>query len=86
MANATLMEFFSQYNKDIPASVQPGVIEEIRYDKEMRGDISVVVRFPHITPFADMVKFEQTTCAALQLRRLLPHRRDRFRRPLTSPC
>ena len=69
MANATLMEFFSQYNGEIPPSVQPGVIEEIRYDKEMRGDITVIARFPHIAPFSDIVKFEQTTCAALQLRK-----------------
>ena len=34
MANATLMEFFSQYNKDIPPAVQSGVIEEIQYDEE----------------------------------------------------
>ena len=54
MANATLMEFFSQYNKDIPASVQPGVIEEIRYDKEMRGDISVV----ELERWAQLVQIE----------------------------
>ncbi|MCR5718373.1 MAG: PolC-type DNA polymerase III [Oscillospiraceae bacterium] len=64
------MEFFSQYNKDIPPSVQPGVIEEICYDKELRGDITVIARFPHIAPFADMVRFEKTTRAALELRSL----------------
>ncbi len=68
MANATLLEFLSEYTKDLPVSVHQGVIEDIRYDENVLNNITFTVRFPHIVPFADILHFEQSTEAALQVK------------------
>ncbi len=67
MSNATLMEFLEQYTKDIPPSVQQGVIEEILYDKNKLDSITFVARFSHIVPFADLLYFERSVGVALQV-------------------
>lgn len=64
------MEFLEQYTKDIPPSVQPGVIEDIQYDANTLGAITFVARFPHFVPFADVIRFEQSVGVALQVNRL----------------
>lgn len=73
MANATLMEFLEQYTKDIPPSVQPGVIEDIQYEADTYRSITFVARFPHIVPFADLLHFEQSVGVALGVNRLRLH-------------
>ena len=66
MANATLMEFLRKYTEDIPPSVQQGVIEEIRYGQNMRGNLTFVVRFGAIVPYDDVLHFEQSVGHAIQ--------------------
>lgn len=68
MANATLLEFLREYTTDLPASVHQGVIEDIRYDEPMLNNIIFTVRFPNIVPFADILHFEHSTEAALQVK------------------
>ncbi len=67
MANATLLEFLSEYTKDLPVSVHQGVIEDIRYNEKSMSDIVFAARFPNIVPFADLLQFEQKTAAALEI-------------------
>ena len=66
MASATLMEFLEQYTKEIPPSVQPGVIEDIQYTRETLNTITFIARFPHIVPYADVVSFERSVAKALE--------------------
>ncbi|MBR3629296.1 MAG: PolC-type DNA polymerase III, partial [Oscillospiraceae bacterium] len=70
MANATLLEFLQQYTKDIPPSVQQGVIENIRYNQTTLNEITFAVRFGSIVPFADVLHFEQSVGTALQVQKL----------------
>jgi DNA polymerase-3 subunit alpha (Gram-positive type) len=67
MANATLLEFLNEYTRDLPVSVQQGVIEEICYDSQAFNSITFVTRFSGIVPFADILHFEQSVQAALQV-------------------
>ncbi len=68
MSNATLLEFLSEYTKDIPPSVQQGVIEDIRYQEKQLNEITFVVGLSSIVPFTDIRKFEQSAEAALKVR------------------
>ena len=43
MANATLLEFLSEYTTDLPVSVHQGVIEDIRYDEAALNHIVFAV-------------------------------------------
>ena len=69
MSNATLYEFLKQYTEDIPASVQQGIIEEIRYTQAQR-DITFVASFASVLPYADVLHFEHSVAVALQLEQL----------------
>ncbi len=66
MSNATLLEFLGEYTKDIPPSVQGGVIEDIRYNERLLNDITFVAHFSNIVPLKDVLHFEQSVAAALQ--------------------
>ncbi len=68
MSNATLLEFLGEYTKDIPPSVQGGVIEDIRYNQQQLNEITFVTELSSIVPFADIRKFEQSVEAALEVR------------------
>ncbi len=68
MANATLLEFLGEYTKDIPASVHQGVIEQILFDEKALNNITFVVRFSNIVPFADILHFEQSVATTLQVK------------------
>ena len=70
MANATLLEFLQQYTKDIPPSIQQGVIENIRYNEKTLNEITFAARFPSIVPYEDIVYFEQSVGTALQVQKL----------------
>ncbi len=71
MANATLLEFLGEYTKDLPASVQRGVIEDISYKASDLNEVTFVVRFASIVPYADIRHFEQSVGTALQVGRIL---------------
>ncbi len=68
MANATLLEFLNEYTKDLPVSVHQGVIENICYDERTLNEITFIVKFPNIVPFADILDFEHIVGNALQVK------------------
>ncbi len=68
MANAALFEFLEEYTQDLPSSVRDGSIEDIRYDKTAFNVITFVVHFSAIIPLKDILHFEQSTAAALQVK------------------
>ncbi len=70
MSNATLYEFLQEYTKDIPVSVQHGVIEDIRYAQGTLHEVTFVAQFPNIVPFADLQHFELSTAAAIQVQQV----------------